>query len=106
MEILNVLATEEINLQLQQILASPAFKNSPTLSKFLSFIISETLLERQQQLKEYNIALNVLNRSPHFNPQDDAIVRIHAGRLRRALNEYYMIHGINDPIIIHVPKGG
>jgi TolB-like protein len=35
----------------------------------------------------------------------DAIVRIHAGRLRRALKEYYYDIGKNDPIVIEIPKG-
>ena len=106
METVKLFPAEDINTQLQRILDSPGFRNSPTLSRFLSFIISEAALEKQQQIKEYSIAVNVLNRPPDFKPQDDAVVRIHAGRLRRALTEYYLIQGINDPIIIEIPKGG
>lgn len=106
MQSINVFPKEDINYQLQLILDSPAFRSSPTLAKFLTFIISETLLERGHYIKEYNIAISVLNRSRDFNPQDDAVVRIHAGRLRRALNEYYLIQGMNDPIVISIPKGG
>jgi TolB-like protein len=106
MDVANTFSTKEINLQLQRILDSVAFRNSPTLARFLSFVISETVLEKEQHIKEYSIAVNVLNRPPDFNPHDDAVVRIHAGRLRRALNDYYLIQGINDPIIIHIPKGG
>jgi len=102
---LNDFTGDEINYQLQQILSSPAFRNSPTLSRFLTYIIAEALVGREQYIKEYSIALNVLNRPHNFNPQDDAVVRIHAGRLRRALSDYYLIQGINDPIIIHIPKG-
>src|SRR5690606_40438266 len=35
----------------------------------------------------------------------DAIVRIHAGRLRRLLNEYYTTTGVADVIKIEVVKG-
>jgi TolB-like protein len=99
------LSAQDINDQLQRILEFPVFKNSPTLARFLEFIVSETIHERNQQIKEYSIAMHVLNRSRDFNPTNDAIVRIHAGRLRRALHEYYLTDGLNDPIIIHVPKG-
>jgi len=34
------------------------------------------------------------------------VVRIEAGRLRRALDHYYLIPGLADPVIIDVPKGG
>ena len=106
MESVKLFLAEEINDQIKRILNSPGFRNSPTLSRFLSFVVSEAKLGHQQQIKEYSIAVNVLNRPPDFKPQDDAVVRIHAGRLRRALSEYYLIEGIHDPIIIHIPKGG
>src|SRR5690606_23913179 len=56
-------------------------------------------------LKEYTIAVSALGKPDDFNPQIDAIVRIHAGRLRRLLNEYYMGIGITDTIKIEVVKG-
>lgn len=98
-------SAEDIRNQLQRILDFPRFRNSPTLTRFLKFIVSETILDKIQQIKEYSIAVHVLNRSSDFNPNNDAIVRIHAGRLRRALHEYYLTDGINDPIVIHIPKG-
>jgi len=98
-------SAEEVNLQAQRILDHVTFRNSPTLSSFLKFVISETVQGRERQIKEYVIAMNVLNRSRDFKPNEDAVVRIHAGRLRRALNEYYITNGINDPIIIQIPKG-
>lgn len=105
MELEYTFSIEEINQQTQRVLNFSTFKNSPTLSKFLDFVVSETIHERSHFIKEYSIAVNVLKRPPDFNPHDDAVVRIHAGRLRRALNEYYTTAGINDPIIIHIPRG-
>jgi hypothetical protein len=46
-----------------------------------------------------------LNKSPDFNPQLNGIVRIHANRLRKLLDEYYQNEGVNDPIVISIPKG-
>jgi TolB-like protein len=98
-------SAEEITQQTNRILDYPMFRNSPVLSRFLDFIIGETVHKRALQIKEYSIAINVLNRSNNFNPTGDSIVRIHAGRLRRALNDYYLTKGIYDPIIISIPKG-
>ncbi len=100
-----IFTQEEISRQAKRVLQFSAFQNSPILSRFLEYIIDETIHQRELHLKEYSIAVNVLRRLPDFNPHDDAVVRIHAGRLRRALNEYYLIDGINDPIIIKIPKG-
>jgi len=94
-----------IREQLNRILSSPAFNNSRILSRFLEFITIETLAGKEQEIKEYTIGVNVLSRSSNFNPQFDAIVRTHAGRLRRALKEYYADAGKKDPIQIEIPKG-
>jgi len=91
--------------QLSRILASPLFKKSKILSDFLNYIVHETIDGNQEYLKEYIIAINVLKRSNNFNPQLDAIVRIHASRLRKQLSEYYAKEGSNDPIFITIPKG-
>jgi len=105
MEVSTIFPIEDINEQTRRILDFPMFKSSPVLSRFLEFIIFETVHKREIQIKEYSIAIHVLNRSRDFNPTGDSIVRIHAGRLRRALNDYYLTVGIYDPIIITIPKG-
>jgi TolB-like protein len=94
-----------IGEQLNRILSSPGFKGSRVLSGFLEFVTRETLAGREQEIKEYSIGVQVLFKKMDFNPQLDSIVRIHAGRLRRALNEYYQKLGRQDPVRIDIPKG-
>lgn len=91
--------------ELEKVLSSALFSRSSVLSSFLKFIVEETLEGNTVELKEYTIAVNALGKSEDFNPQIDAIVRIHAGRLRRLLNEYYNTSGITDAIKIEVVKG-
>ncbi len=98
-------STEQVHQQVQKIFLCPAFSVSDILRRFLNYIVDETLQGRSNTIKEYTIAVNVLNKPPNFKPQHDAIVRIHAGRLRRALNYYYKEQGLGDPIEITVPKG-
>ena len=105
MEVNTFFSVDEIKHQSGLILNSPLFKSSPILSRFLDFIVGETFQNRELQIKEYSIAIHVLDRSRDFNPKGDSIVRIHAGRLRRALTEYYLTQGMYDPIIIQIPKG-
>jgi TolB-like protein/Tfp pilus assembly protein PilF len=95
----------DVKTQLTRVLQAPAFRNSITLSRFLQFIVEETLAGHETELKEYTIALKVLSKKQDFNPQVDPIIRIHAGRLRRALNEYYLVEGKNDRLVISIPKG-
>lgn len=95
----------EILEELDRILSSDMFSRSSVLSSFLKFIVDETLEGNTEGLKEYTIAVGALGKSDDFNPQIDAIVRIHAGRLRRLLNEYYMGPGLNNSVKIEVVKG-
>lgn len=101
-----ILTSVQVIEQLDRILASDTFINSNVLSQFLKFIVEETLAGQGKQLKEYTIGLKVLSKKPDFQPQTDPIVRIHAGRLRRTLVEYYSGKGKHDPVVISIPKGG
>lgn len=94
-----------VKRQLLQILTSNGFRNSQVLSMFLQFVVEETLADRANEIKEYTIGVRALGRPADFNPQIDAVVRIHAGRLRRMLHEYYHEEGLNDAILIEIPKG-
>lgn len=106
MESIKKIPSDKIYNELENVLKFYSFKNSTLLSNFLRYIVTETIDQRQQFIKEYSIAVNALSRPSHFNPHDDAMVRIHAGRLRKLLNEYYSSDGKDNLVIIHVPKGG
>src|SRR5688572_2323478 len=97
--------SKEILTQLARVLASSQLSGSNVLSEFLNFIVRETLNGRGDELKEYTIGVHALKKESDFNPQLDSIVRIHAGRLRRALKEYYYEEGSGDRVIIIIPKG-
>ena len=87
---------KEIVSQLDRILSSPQISGSAVLSDFLKFVVHEAMDGRGDDLKEYTIGVNALRRDVDFNPQVDSIVRIHAGRLRRAVKEYYYELGVNE----------
>jgi adenylate cyclase len=102
----NIPTPDAVRLQLERILQSPEFRGSDKQRKFLSFVVEETLAHRASQLKGYTIALAVYGRKEGFDPQVDPIVRVEAGRLRRALEHYYLTAGRNDTVRINIPKGG
>jgi adenylate cyclase len=92
--------------QLGKILTSPTLVNSPSLQNFLRFIVEKTLSGEATTLKGYTVATQVLGRKADFDPSLDPIVRIQAGRLRRALEKYYQEEGKKDAVIIDMPRGG
>jgi adenylate cyclase len=95
----------EIREQLGRVLASPEFHATDKMRDFLRYIVEEKLAGRSHRLKGYTIAVNVFGRSEDFDATNDPIVRIQAGRLRRALERYYLVGGVSDPILIDIPKG-
>ena len=96
---------EAIRAQLERILQNAEFRASDKQRKFFSFVVDETLEGRASQLKGYTVAVAVYERVETFDPQVDPIVRVEAGRLRRALERYYLTAGKNDPVHIKIPKG-
>ena len=94
-----------VRTALGRVVASPALAKSPQLAHFLTFIVEETLAGRGDRLKAFTIATDALGRDANFDPQTDPIVRVEAGRLRRALEQYYATDGRNDPVAIDLPTG-
>lgn len=103
---LDVRAAAIIRAGLDRVLVSDAFRAAPQLSAFLSFVVERTVEGRAAELKGYTIAVEGLGRPADFNPQLDPIVRVEAGRLRRALAQYYAGEGRDDPVQISMPVGG
>jgi serine/threonine-protein kinase len=92
--------------QLERILSHEKLAGSPRLSRFLRFVVQSVLAGNTDSLKEYSIGTNVFDRRQDFDPRIDPIVRVQATNLRIKLGEYYSGAGLQDPVVISVPKGG
>lgn len=95
----------EIKQELAKILGSDEFASAARLRRFLEYVVEEALAGRADKIKAYSIAVSVLRRPDSFDPQVDPVVRIEAGRLRRALDRYYLASGREDTVRIEIPKG-
>src|SRR4051812_46101527 len=94
---------EATRRELEKILKSPGFVRNERLSDFLRFLIALHLEERDTELKESVIGIEVFGRKPGYDSKDDPIVRTEARRLRARLAEYYEATGAADPVIIELP---
>ena len=99
------MSEDALRAQVMKMLRSPAFSRSPRLSRFLRFSVEQTLLHRQDNLKEYSIGLEVFERPESFDPRMDSIVRVVARRLRTVVEAYYADEGRTDPILICFRSG-
>jgi serine/threonine-protein kinase len=91
---------------LDRVLASGTFRRVDRLKRFLSFIVTETIAGRGDQLKEYVIGVQVFDKDSSFDPRADPIVRVQARRLRARLVRYHREEGGSDALLIEMPKGG
>lgn len=96
----------EILAQLDRIRSSVEFEAPDRARKFLAYVVEETVAGRAGRIKAYSIATEVFGRDSSFDAQTDPAVRIEAGRIRRALERYYLVAGRDDSIVIKIPKGG
>lgn len=96
---------DEVRAALSAIQASSPFAASRQLSLFLSYVVEKTLAGEGDRIKAYSIATGALGRPETFDPSADPIVRVEAGRLRKALDVYYQGEGATAPLRIAIPRG-
>lgn len=95
----------EIRRELERILSSSMFSTADRMTRFLRFVVEETLEGRGDKLNELLLGIAVYDRDRKFDPRVDSIVRVDAGRLRAKLREFYASDGVNSAVGIEIPKG-
>ncbi|MGA2601335.1 MAG: hypothetical protein ABSH09_30590 [Bryobacteraceae bacterium] len=96
---------EAVTSELERIAASPNFRKADQCMRLLRYVTSRTLEGHASELKEYVLGVSVFERPDSFDPRTDAVVRLEARRLRLKLAEYYQQEGLDDPVVIDLPKG-
>ena len=97
--------SEAILAQMKRILASQAFRNSKRYTRFLTYVVEQTLLGHGDQLKERLLGIEVFDRPADYDVATDPIVRVAAGEIRKRLAQYYMEDGHEDDLHIKMPPG-
>lgn len=101
----NKIPIDEIKLQVDRICSSIELNTKPKLCLLLRYLVEETIAGREEKLKGYTIGVELFEKERDFDANQDPLVRIHAGRLRRMLRMYYLEKGKNNAIRIDIPKG-
>jgi len=95
----------QVEEQLRCILRHNTLVRSKQLSRPLQVIIEETLRAGSGSLKEVNLAATVYGYTD-YDTCERSRVRVDASTLRRKLERYYSTDGVNDLVLIEIPKGG
>lgn len=87
-ELGDIFDRQDVEKILDRILASEHFSGAMQLSAFLKYIVTKKLDGQESDIKAYSIAVDALGRDESFDPQENATVRVSAGRLRQVLALY------------------
>src|SRR5271163_3413451 len=101
-----VVELETNQAQVQRIIQSKAFRTSEVHRNLLNYLAEKSLAGTADSLKEYTVGLDVFAKPASYDPRQESVVRMHAARLRQKLAEYYRADGVNDPVVVDLPKGG
>lgn len=91
--------------QVERILHSKELRGSEVLRRLLSFLAEKSMSGEADELKEYIVAIEGLGRPATYDPRHNSAVRIQVGRLRQKLTDYYRGEGLEDAVLIEIPKG-
>jgi hypothetical protein len=91
--------------QVERILHSDELRGCEILRRLLKFLAEKSVSGEANELKEYVVAIDGLGKPASYDPRHNSAVRIQVGRLRQKLADYYRTEGLEDLVIIDVPKG-
>lgn len=91
--------------ELDNILASPPFRNSSRSKQFLSYVVQHRLDGHDELLKERSIGADLFHRPADYATGDDPVVRVQAGEVRRRLEQYYHEFSKTSDVRIDLPVG-
>jgi hypothetical protein len=89
----------------QSVAESRHFAKSPLLSKFLLYVVTETIEGRQEAITEHEIGVKVFGRPASYRTMEDNIVRNYARQLRKRLAEHFA-EAHEAAMRIEIPVGG
>jgi hypothetical protein len=96
----------ECRALVDRILASQEFRRTVRLREFLVYVVDRKFAGARADLTEPLIGQRVFGRSASYNPSEDSIVRTEARNLRQRLERYFAGEGLEEPIVLEIPKGG
>ena len=89
----------------QRVASSRHLLKAPQLREILLYLSRRVLTDNPAAISEQEIGCKVLGRRPDFNPNEDNIVRVQVRHLRKKLEEYFSSEGLEEPVILTIPKG-
>ena len=88
-----------------RVVSSSLICKSARLRELFLYLCSRVLDESVDDIHELELGHKVFGRPEHYDTATDNIVRVHASLLRKRLAEHFQTEGINEPLIVEIPRG-
>ena len=95
----------QVTDQLERMLASPLFSQSKRYAPFLRYVVEKTIEGQEDSLKERTLGVEVFGRAPDYDSNNDPVVRVTAGEVRKRIAQYYHIPAHQNELWIELPTG-
>jgi hypothetical protein len=89
----------------ERIAGSATFGRSPRIRELLLYLCHSALDNPQAGISEHQIGIAVFGRKAGYDSNSETIVRVQASQLRKKLQQYFTSEGIDEPVLIELPKG-
>src|SRR5581483_3908869 len=96
---------QEVQQELERILASAPFRTSRRYPAFLRYVVEKALAGEADDLKERILGIEVFHRPPDYDTHSDPVVRFSAGEVRRRIANYYSESRDRGSFEISLPIG-
>ena len=91
--------------QLARILSSAHFRTTKRCSLLLRYVVERASANDFECLRERSLGVAVFERDPAYDTNEDPVVRIAAGEVRKRLAQYYLEPGRETEPRITIPPG-
>jgi hypothetical protein len=100
------LAGEQYRKLIKRIVASSEFQRATKQREFLLYVTDHKLSGSPENVTEALIGHRVYGRPATYDTGNDSIVRTEARTLRKRLERYFDAEGLDEPVIVEIPRGG
>lgn len=80
---------QAVHDELERMLQNPLFSNSKRYPVLLRYLVEQTLQGNEDLLKERLLGVSVFHRLPDYDTNQDTVVRLAAGEVRKRIAQYY-----------------
>src|SRR6185503_6311897 len=88
-----------------RMLDSPHFRTTKRCSLLLQYVVEHASANDFECLRERSLGVAVFDRDPAYDINEDPVVRIAAGEVRKRLAQYYLEPGREEEPRITIPPG-